>query len=292
MPLVPAIPGAILAAAMAVPSAPAAKLRVTHVAGSVHVIDAPPEADAFVGGNVAVSAGPDGLLVVDTLVAEFAPQLPALLRTLSDRPIRLVVDTHVHFDHTGGNLTLAGLAPIAAHARTRERMREARRGQTTAGLPLLALEHPLTVHLNGEVVEIVPVKKAHSDTDLLVFFREARAVHMGDLYFAGAFPYITPEGSLSGLIETIEGVLARVPPDARIIPGHGAVSNVADLRATLAMLKETRAIVADGIRRNVGLEEMKKAKVLARFDKWAEGNEYFGTDQYLEQIYNVLRPGS
>jgi cyclase len=287
----PLVAIALVSAALAAP-VPAARLRTTHVAGSVHVIDAAPGVDAFVGGNVAVSVGPDGLLVVDTLVAEFAPELPALLRTLSDRPIRLVVDTHVHFDHTGGNRTLGELAPIAAHARTRERMREARRDQTTAGLPLLALEHPLTLHLNGEVVEIVPVTSAHSDTDLLVFFREARVVHMGDLYFAGAFPYITPEGSMSGLIEAIEGVLARVPDGARIIPGHGAVSSVSDLRETLAMLKETRAIVADGIRRNVGLEEMKKAKVLAAFDKWAAGNEYFGTDQYLEQIYNVLRAGS
>jgi cyclase len=285
----------VLAALLAATPAPS-PLRSTHVAGSVHMIDAAPATDAFVGGNVAVSVGPDGMLVVDTMVAAFAPELRTLLGTLSDRPIRLVVDTHTHFDHVGGNGVFAELAPIAAHARTRERMLAARQEQKRpaddASLPLFALEHPLTLHLNGEVVEIVPVVSAHSDTDVVVFFREAKVVHMGDLYFAGAFPYIAPGGSMAGLIATIETVLARAPADARIIPGHGALSNVAELRATLAMLKETRRIVADGIRDGVGLEEMKKAKVLRAFDAWAAGNEYFGTDQYLEQIYKVLRAGS
>jgi cyclase len=287
----------VLAALLAATPAPS-PLRSTHVAGSVHMIDAAPATDAFVGGNVAVSVGPDGMLVVDTMVAAFAPELRTLLGTLSDRPIRLVVDTHTHFDHVGGNGVFAELAPIAAHQRTRERMVAARQEQKApagpspqAGLPLLSLEHPLTLHLNGEVVEIVPIVSAHSDTDVVVFFREAKVVHMGDLYFAGAFPYIAPGGSMAGLIATIEMVLARVPTDARIIPGHGALSGVGELRATLAMLTETRRIVADGIRDGVGLEEMKKAKVLRAFDAWAAGNEYFGTDQYLEQIYAVLRAG-
>ncbi|MET0551812.1 MAG: MBL fold metallo-hydrolase [Vicinamibacteria bacterium] len=275
------------------PAPPASRLRATHVAGSVHMIDAAPSTDAFVGGNVAVSVGPDGMFVVDTMVAEFAPELAAVLGGLSDRPIRLVVDTHTHFDHVGGNRVFAERAPIAAHARTRERMLASRLEQKAppdpAGLPLLALQHPLTLHLNGEVVEIVPIVSAHSDTDVVVFFRTAKVVHMGDLYFAGAFPYIAAGGSMGGLIETIETVLARVPPDARIIPGHGALSNVAELRGTLAMLKETRRIVADGIRGGVGLEEMKKAKVLRAFDAWAAGNEYFGTDAYLEQTYKVLQ---
>jgi cyclase len=286
----------VLAAVLAATSAPS-PLRTTHVSGSVHMIDAAPATDAFVGGNVAVSVGPDGLLVVDTMVADFAAELRASVGRLSDRPIRLVVDTHTHFDHVGGNRVFAELAPVAAHRRTRERMLEARRAQpqkapaqaSAAGLPLIALEHPLTLHLNGDVVEIVPVASAHSDTDVMVFFREAKVAHLGDLYFAGTFPYIAPGGSMSGLIETLESVLARLPADARIIPGHGELSSVSDLRATVTLLKETRDIVADGIRRNVSLEEMKKAKVLARFDAWGVGNRYFGTDQYLEQIYNVLR---
>lgn len=297
----------------AVPQSGAAgpKVKATHVGGSVHMVDAAEGVDEFVGGNVAVSVGPDGMFVVDTMVTAFAPELRALLGRLSDRPIRFVVNSHVHFDHTGGNAVFGAMAPIIAHRTTYDRMSGAIRAKLATenaqtprpgalpearplpaglypALPVISIDDRITLHMNGETIDVVHFPRSHSDTDVVVFFRDSNVVHMGDLYFAGIFPYIADGGSMGGLIRTIETVVEQVPPDAKIIPGHGPLSNVKELRETLAMLKETRSIVEEGIRQNRTLEEMKKAKVLRKFDRWAEP-EYFGTDQYLEQIYKVLR---
>ncbi len=279
-------------------------LRTTHVAGSVHMIDAAEGVDEFVCGNVAVSVGPDGVLVVDTMVTEFAPELRAAVSRLSDRPIRFVVDSHAHFDHTGGNAVFGPVAPIIAHRATYEQLaaaiRTKRAGATPKpddrtllasdfpALPVIVFDERISLRMNGETVDVVHFPRSHSATDLVVFFRGSNVVHMGDLYFAGTFPYIADGGSMGGLIRTIETVIAEVPPDAKIIPGHGPLSNVKALRETLAMLKETRSIVEEGIRRNMTLDEMKKAKVLGKYEKWAQWEE-FTTEQYLEQIYNTLR---
>jgi cyclase len=284
-------------------------LRATHVAGSVQLIDAASDAE-FVGGNVAVCVGADGIVMVDTLTRQFAPQLRDLLRQLSDKPLRWTINTHAHFDHSGGNSLFGAESAIVAHSEVRAQMLAAMLNQlakTQPGaaasslqekdlplparraLPSIAVDDKMVLHVNGEQIEIRHFPRAHSSADLIVYFRAAGVVHMGDLYFSDAFPYIAEGGSMVGLIQAIDTVLEQLPADTRIIPGHGTVSTPDDLRATLAMLRETRDIVLAGIRKNISLKAMQDAKVLGKFARWEKGNPDFTANLYLEQIYKVLR---
>lgn len=266
-------------------------LKATKVAGSIYMIDMVEGGDGFAGGNIGVSVGPDGIVLVDDMFAPLAPKILTVLKALSDRPVRFVINTHVHDDHTSGNVVFGTTATIIAHANTRRQLSTPEpapedKPVPAVALPVITLDDKLTLHQNGEDIRIIHFPHAHSDTDVVVLFRQSNVVHMGDMYFSGMFPFIGRGGSVKGLIAGIEKVLSDLPADAKVIPGHGALSNIAELRSTLAMLKETSAIVENGIKEKKSLEQMTREKVLAKYDKWAGG--YINTDRYLEQIYKVL----
>lgn len=263
------------------------QLKATKVAGSVFMIDMVKGTGGFAGGNVGVSVGLDGIVLVDDMYAPLAPKIVAVLKTISDKSVRFVINTHVHGDHTDGNRVFGETATIIAHANTRKQLSGAKANPVpTVAWPTITIQDSLTLHQNGEGIRIIHFPKAHSTTDVVVFFTHSNVVHMGDMYFSGMFPFISDDGSIKGLIAGIEKVLNNVPANAKVIPGHGPLSNADELRATLAMLKETSVIIENGIREKKSLEQMTKEKVLARYDKWAGG--YINTDQYLEQMYKVL----
>ncbi|MBI3650758.1 MAG: MBL fold metallo-hydrolase [Acidobacteria bacterium] len=267
------------------------QLKATKVAGSIYMIDMVEGGDGFAGGNIGVSIGSDGIVLVDDMFAPLAPKIFAVLKTLSDKPVRFVINTHVHGDHTSGNVAFGATATIIAHANTRQQL--ATQGADSkdkpvpaVALPVITVDERLTLHQNGEDIRLIHFPKAHSDTDVAVFFTQSNVVHLGDMYFSGMFPFIGRGGSIKGLIAAIEKVLNDIPANAKIIPGHGSLSNTVELRATLMMLKETSAIVEDGIKKKQSLKQMTEAKVFAKFDKWAHG--YINADQFLEQMYKVL----
>lgn len=267
------------------------QLQLTKVAGTVYMIDMVEGSGGFAGGNVGVSIGADGIVLVDTMFAPLAPKVMAALRSVSDQPVRFVINTHVHGDHTDGNAAFGAGAIIVAHANTRLQLATdgpdpEDRAAPAIALPVITIGDELSLHQNGESIRVVHFPHAHSDTDAVVFFEQSKVVHMGDTYFAGMFPFIGRGGSIAGLVACIEKVLSDAPADAKVIPGHGPLSNLAELRATLAMLQETSAIVENGIKNKQSLQEMTAAKVLAKYDKWGGG--YLSTDGWLEQLYAVL----
>lgn len=268
------------------------QLKAAKVAGTIYMVDKLDDGtDSFAGGNVTVSVGPDGIILVDAMFAPLAPKLRAVLKPLSDKPVKFVVNTHVHGDHTNGNAAFGGTATIIAHANTRKQLSTQGpdpedKPEPRVAWPVITVNDRLTLHQNGESVRILHLPNAHSDTDVVVFFEQSNVVSMGDIYFSGMFPFIGRGGTVAGLVAGIEKVLSEIPIDAKLIPGHGPLSTAADLRSTLAMLKETSAIVENGIKRNASLEQMTREKVLAKYDSWADG--YINTDQYLEQLYKVL----
>jgi len=270
------------------------QLKVTKVAGSVYMIDKVEDGtDAFAGGNIGVSVGPDGIVLVDAMFAPLAPKILTALKTLSDKPVRFVINTHVHGDHTNGNVAFGTSATIIAHANTRQQLSTQGpdpedKPVPAVALPVITVDDRFTLHQNGEDIQIFHLPRAHSDTDVVVFFKQSNVVNMGDCYFSGIFPFIGAGGTVKGLIAGIEKVLRDIPANAKVIPGHGPLSSTADLRSTLAMLKETSAIVENGIKQKKSLEQMTKEKVLARYDIWAKKGGYINTDQYLEQMYKVL----
>ena len=264
------------------------QIKATKVAGQVYVIeDATPE---FSGGNVGVSVGPDGIVLIDDKFAPLAPKLEAALRTVSDKPVRFVINTHYHGDHTDGNAVFGQKSTVIAHENTRKRMAASKEQPAIppAALPVITFEDKLSVHLNGEDIRAIHFPSGHTDTDVVIFFTGSKVVHMGDDFFNGIFPFIDVDGggSVKGLIANVQKLLEQIPADAKIIPGHGPIATTKELRAFLAMLQGTSGIVEAGIKAKKTADQLKKEKALAKFDSWAHG--FFKADDFIDLLYKDL----
>lgn len=265
------------------------QIKVQKIAGSVYMLEG-------AGGNIGASVGDDGIVIVDDQFLPLAEKIDAALKGISDKPIKFVLNTHWHGDHTGGNPHFGEKAPIIAQENVRKRL--ASGGKTMFGevppapktaLPVITFEDKVSVHLNGEDIRASHVPQGHTDGDSVIFFSQSNVVHMGDDFFnGGIFPFIdiASGGSVQGMIAGGEKVLNEVPDDAKIIPGHGPIGNKADLRKFVTMLKETSAAVDAGIKKGKTLDQLKKEKVLAKWDSW--GQSFIKTDVFTEILYDSL----
>jgi len=259
------------------------QIKVEKVAGNIYML-------VGAGGNIGVSIGDDGILIVDDQYAPLAPKIKEALRTISDKPVKFVLNTHYHGDHTGGNEVFGETAPIIAHTNVRRRLAAGSPGNNPppapkGALPVITFDERLMVHLNGETIRAVHFPHGHTDGDAVIYFTQSNVVHMGDDYFAGRFPFIDLDGggSVKGLIAGIEKVLSEIKPDTKVIPGHGPLSTPADLRAWVTMLKDTSAIVQKGIKAGKKVDQLKKEKVLKKYD--ALSWQFISTDTFIETLY-------
>lgn len=260
------------------------QIKVTKVAGNVHMLEG-------AGGNIGVSAGPDGILLVDDKFAQLAPKIEKALKQLSPKPLRFVLNTHWHGDHTGGNVVFGKRAPILAHDNVRVRLALAEqkgKPHSAAALPVITYADGITVHLNGEDIRVVHLGPAHTDGDSVVFFPKAKVVHLGDQFFNGTFPFIDLDsgGSVVGLIRNLEKLRTEIPDDMKIIPGHGALATPADLDRYVIMLKDTTERVKKGIAEGKTLEQLQQEKALATWESWASA--FVPTERYLATLYREL----
>ena len=260
---------------------------VVPVAGTVSMLQGP-------GGNIGVCAGADGVVMIDDGYAASAAQIQAALRKVSDRPLRFVINTHLHDDHTGGNSVFQQQAPVIAQTNVRRRLATgvslpnyAEPPAAPAALPVLTFDDRVTLHLNGEEIRIWHLPAAHTDGDCVVYFSKSNVVHMGDLFVTYGFPFIDLDsgGHVKGMIAALEQVLAAVPADAKVIPGHGPVLGMADMKPFLEMLRETTARVEAGIAQGKTVEQLQKEKVLAGFEKWGG---LIAADKFTEFLYRDL----
>lgn len=277
------------AVASAQPDPAKVEIKVQKVAGNVYML-------MGAGGNIGVSVGEDGILIVDDQYAPLAPKIKEALRGISDKPVRFVLNTHYHADHTGGNEAFGETAPIIAHTNVRKRLAEGvdRPGwkmppAPKAALPVITFDDRLAVHINGEEIRAIHFAAGHTDGDSIIYFTQSNVVHMGDHYFAGHFPYIDLEGggTVRGFIGNIEKALEQIPADAKIIPGHGPLSTPSDLRTHLAMLQGTSAIVEKAIKAGKTLEQAKKERLLAKYDAYSW--PFISTERFLETLYAGLQ---
>ncbi|MET0625176.1 MAG: MBL fold metallo-hydrolase [Pyrinomonadaceae bacterium] len=265
------------------------EIKTTKVAGSVHMLEG-------AGGNIGVSAGPDGVLIVDDQFAPLADKIRAALKPLSPGQLRFVLNTHFHFDHTNGNPVFGREALIVAHANARRRlasdmvvMGQPHKALPKEGLPVVTYETAVSIHFNGEEVRVVHFPAGHTDGDSVVFFTGSNVIHMGDDFFAGRFPFvdIANGGSVEGLARNVSEVISKAPADVKIIPGHGPLSSIADLRAYHSMLVETTDIVRARLRAGRTLEQ---AKAEGFPDKWKEwGSGFVNPEQWIETVYRSLQ---
>lgn len=264
------------------------EVKVTKVAGSVYMITG-------AGGNVGVSAGEDGLVIVDDQYAPVAPKIEAALKTISDKPIRFILNTHYHPDHTGGNEQFGKSAPIVAQENSRKHLKD---GATTmfgpmpaqpkGALPIVTFNDTLTLHLNGEDVRAVHFPNAHTDGDAVIWFTQSNVVHMGDNFFNGMFPVIDIDngGGVKGMIRTVEKVASMIPADTKVIPGHGPLGDRESLRKFGEVLKGTSAAVQAGLNAGKTADQLKAEKVLEPWADWGKG--FIKTNVFIDLLVRDL----
>jgi glyoxylase-like metal-dependent hydrolase (beta-lactamase superfamily II) len=260
------------------------------------------------GGNIVALSGPDGVLMVDDEFGALADKIRGTLQQLGAKmPVHFVINTHYHFDHTDGNLAF-GQAGAVIIATDQVHARLVKGGLITNGgaihnemppaapaaLPMITYSHELTVHTDGESVRVHHFPNAHTDGDSVVFFENAKVVHMGDIYVRYGFPFIDTNagGNVRGMIAACEDVLRAAAPDTQVIPGHGEIATLAELREYTNMLKDTSARVAKALAAGESLAQMKHENLLGAWSaRYSPLKALIDTDAFTESVYNSLTSG-
>ena len=251
------------------------------------------------GGNLGLSVGDDGVFLIDDQFAPLTGKIQAAIARLSDKPVRFVLNTHWHPDHTGGNENLgASGATLIAHDNVRTRLsvdnfiemfQMDAPAMPKTGLPVITFNEAITFHINNDDIRAWHVEHAHTDGDAIVHFRQANVIHTGDIYFAGMYPFIDSGsgGSTEGCIRAIDQVLEITNDKTVIIPGHGPISNRQELTAYRDMLKTISKRIKTRLRKGASLEQIQAEEVTADFDA-AYGAGFIKNEQFVKMLYQDL----
>jgi glyoxylase-like metal-dependent hydrolase (beta-lactamase superfamily II) len=287
----------LLVLALAVGALPAAaqerdfskvEIKATHVRGNIYMLNG-------TGGNIGVSVGEDGILIVDDKFAPLADKIRAALKDAGGGKLRFILNTHWHGDHTGGNPVFGPEAPIIAHTNVRKRLMTTQQifGQQVPpapkeAWPVITFDHSVSIHFNGEEIKAFHLPQGHTDGDSIILFMGSNVLHMGDDFFAGRFPFVDlgSGGDVEGLIQNIEQVQQQLPPDLKIIPGHGPLSTPDDLRVYHNMLVETTGIVRQRMAAGKSLEEIKAESLPEKWATWGTG--FINTERWIEIVHQSL----
>ncbi|HBE81279.1 MAG TPA: MBL fold metallo-hydrolase [Pyrinomonadaceae bacterium] len=260
-------------------------VRTTKVAGNVYMLQGR-------GGNIGAIVGPEGILIVDDDYKVVSEKLAAALKELGSASPKYVFNTHWHGDHTEGNEYFGKSSTIVAHTNVRKRLSQTNTvfGRTVAiapvvSWPVITYTASMSIFFNGEEIQAVHYPNSHTDGDTVVFFKGSNVVHFGDMFFAGRFPFVDLEngGSVQGLINNIGSLIQKIPADAKLIPGHGPICTVADLKNYHSLIVDSAKIVEDAMKAGKPLEDIKKAGFPERFKE--AGSGFIKTDQWIETIY-------
>jgi cyclase len=269
------------------------QIKTTRVAAGFYTLEGS-------GGTIGVLAGPDGVLMVDAQYAPLSDKIVAAIRQISDGRIRFLINTHVHPDHTGGNENFGKLgATILARENLRARLAKPApqaNGQPgvpapPAALPMITFDGPVTFHMNGEEVRLIPVPAAHTDGDTMVYFVKADALMTGDFYRSLGYPNIDRAngGTMNGMLAGFDAVIKLAGPATKIIPGHGATVDRNAVAAHRDMMIAVRDKVAALLRQNKTQEDVVAAKLTAEFDARVTGASPMTADRFVGQLYQELK---
>ena len=270
-----------------------AEIKTHAVAEGIYMLEG-------VGGNLGVAVGDDGVFLVDDQYAPLTEKIKKAIAALSDQPIRFVLNTHWHGDHTGGNENLgeAGVL-IVAHDKVRERMSVENFNElwdrTTppadpGALPVVTFSDSVTFHLGDEEIHAFHVPPAHTDGDSIIHFKTSNVVHMGDLFFNGMYPLIDvwSNGSATGYLAAIDQGLALMDDETRVIPGHGPLSDKKGLQGFRDMIRTAHDLVKTHVTAGTSREEIVAATPLASLDEtWGQG--YFDADSFVTMLFESLQ---
>lgn len=263
-------------------------LKIEKVAGTVYMLTG-------AGGNIAFSIGEDGVLMIDDQFLPLASRIRDTLKTVTDKPIRFVLNTHYHGDHASGNEDFGKDATIIAHDNVRKWMQSGQaKGKANhppypkLALPVVTFDNSLTVHINGEDIKALYYAAGHTDGDSIIFFPQSNVVHMGDDFVTYGIPFVDADagGTVQGMIENAEKAMASLPDDVKVIPGHGPICTKADVKKFTDMLREWVNFVAAAKKKGLSLEKVKADNPLIKMDP--ENKGFVKPAEFVEQIWNEL----
>ncbi|HEY0190029.1 MAG TPA: MBL fold metallo-hydrolase [Kofleriaceae bacterium] len=269
------------------------QIKTTRVAEGVYLL----EGD---GGNIGLSVGDDGVVVIDDEFAPLSEKIQAAIKAITPKPVRFILNTHWHGDHTGGNENFANAgAVIIAHENVRKRMSSEQfigllnkkvPASPARALPVVTFESDITLHLNGEDIQVIHVGPAHTDGDSIVVFPKAKVAHLGDCYMTISYPFADGDsgGTFDGFISVADKVLGMTDDGYKLIPGHGALSTKADYKGWHDMLVGVRAKVKKLADAGKPLDAIQKAKPTAEWDaRW--GTSFIKPDMIVESAYKAIK---
>jgi glyoxylase-like metal-dependent hydrolase (beta-lactamase superfamily II) len=294
-PLIAAIALALsFSAAAQAPNYDAVQIKVIKVAQSVYVLEGQ-------GGNIGVSVGDDGVLLIDDQFAPLTAKHLEAIKTITDKPVRFLINTHYHWDHVGGNENLgkAGVL-IVAHDNVYKRMngrqvvhilKQDIPPYPKAALPVITFNDRVTYHINGDEVTAYKVPRSHTDGDSFIRFRNANVVHTGDVFASGRYPFIDVEngvGSVKGIVKAMDEFIPTLDDFTKVIPGHGPVSTKREVIAYRNMINTVATRVEKMVKQGKTLAQVVAAKPLKEFD--AEWGKFRKTDAFVEMVYYGFAP--
>ncbi|AFL80383.1 Zn-dependent hydrolase, glyoxylase [Aequorivita sublithincola DSM 14238] len=248
------------------------------------------------GGNIGLSFGNDGVFMIDDQFADGIEQIQKDIKKVSDKPVRLLVNTHFHGDHTGGNAAMAATGTVIfSQENVRDRILGMVESEKTKisdkSLPIVTFSEDLTFHFNGEKIYVFHVHNAHTDGDAMVYFTKNNVLHTGDVFFNGKYPFIDVEngGSLKGCIEGLEKALLVINEDTKIIPGHGNMGTPKDISKTLDMINTIyKRVYKNYVNKKSEAEVSKMTDLTKEFDELGYGSGFINTEAFLKMIYGEV----
>jgi cyclase len=278
-----------IAAAAAQAQQAQAQFTLTPVAGQIYMLQGD-------GGNIGILADPSGILMIDSMYQASAEKIRAAIKSLpGGDKVRFLVDTHWHSDHANGNLALGPGAVILSHENVRSLLAKP---QTLLGqksdaypanaLPTVTYAGSLTVYVGGETIRLVHYPHAHTNGDTVVYFEKSNVVHMGDMFFQGMFPFmdVANGGDIESWVRQLDSIASSLPADVKIIPGHGPLVGIAELKAFRQMLQDSADIVRQQMKDGKSLDQIKTAGLPEKFGPWTKG--FFTMPQWLDLVYQSL----
>ena len=256
-----------------------ATIKTTHVAGAVYMLEGP-------GGNIGVSVGDDGVLMVDDKFAPLADKIRAAITEIGigDGDLKFILNTHHHDDHTNGNPVFGPEATIIAHENVRKRLAD----KPESGWPVITFSSSLSIHFNGEEIKAIHFASGHTDGDAVIHFTGSNVVHMGDLFFSGMFPFVdlSSGGDVESLTTHIGHLMDELPADVKLIPGHGPLSSMKEFNEYHTMLSETMDFVRNGIEAKKSVEELKKEGLPEQWKSWSW--DFISEAKWIETVFTSL----
>ena len=258
-----------------------ANVRVTsqHLNGSVYMMEG-------AGGNIGVSAGDDGILIVDDQYAPLAEKIANALKDINPGEVKYVINTHYHGDHVGSNSWLKENRGSTVFAHENVRIRLANKEDTAeSGLPVVTYKDGVKFHFNDETIHVIHMKDGHTDGDSVVWFEGANVVHTGDLFFKDWFPYIDLEagGTVAGYIESVEKILSIIKDDTKVIPGHGKLGTKQELKKFVEMIKETSMFVQQQKAKGLTLEQVVEQGLEEKWASWSW--RFINEERWIKTLY-------